>query len=117
MCAIDDLIFLLLKPESFFFFNFLLYYIHFVSNLDIRSSFSQIDLPNSWIGALVLRQIKKDWAVPGKITFREIIHAQEILALNFKFFGKNLKRFVKLNEFIKLTLTCKASVSSNHQIL
>jgi len=80
-------------------------------NLDTKSSFAQIDLPNSWIGALVLRQVKKDWAVPGKITFREVINVREILGLNFKFFGKKLKRYVKLNDFIKLTLTCKASVS------
>ena len=76
----------------------------------MTTSFAQIDIPNSWVGALVLRQVKKDWAVPGKITFREVINTQEILALNYKFFGKNLKRYVRLNDFIKLTLTCKASV-------
>ena len=82
----------------------------FVSELGMKSNFAQIDLPNSWIGALVLRQIKQDWAVPNKITFRDLINAQEILAANFKFFKKSVKQIINLNDFIKLTLLCKAAV-------
>ena len=89
-------------------------YITFAWPLGMKTSFSQTNLPNSWLTALLLHQIKDDWGkINNKITSQELNSVRGSLISAFKHYRKEMKHVIRTIDVIKLDLCCKAAVSQH----
>lgn len=77
----------------------------------MKSSFTQTNMPNSWLSALFLCQIKEDWAkIDNQVSAKELNSLRQILTSTFKHFKKELKYVIRVSDFVQLDLGCKAAV-------
>ncbi|KAI9565849.1 hypothetical protein GHT06_009646 [Daphnia sinensis] len=75
----------------------------------IRSSFPEINIPNSWLSALCLQEIKNEWGREGSQITPKVLNAlRESLTSTFKLYIKDLKHVIRTADCIQLDLCCKA---------
>lgn len=80
--------------------------------LEVKCCFTPTNVPNSWLSALFLQQIKDDWnKADNKITSKELNSVRQTLLSTYNHFKKQLKHVIKPSEFIQLDFYCKAAVS------
>lgn len=83
----------------------------FLVFLEIKSNFSQVVIPNSWLSARYLHQIKNEWSkLDSQISPKELNALKQTLTSTFKHYIKDLKHVIKISDCIRLDLCCKAAV-------
>ncbi|XP_057370237.1 uncharacterized protein LOC130691326 isoform X2 [Daphnia carinata] len=75
----------------------------------IKSNFPKINIPNSWLSALCLQEIKNEWSREGNNITPKVLNAlRKSLTSTFKLYIKDLKHVMRTADFIRLELCCKA---------
>lgn len=75
----------------------------------INYGFPEINIPNSWLSALCLQEIKNEWGRKGSQITPKVLNAlRESLTSTFKLYIKDVKHVMRTADCIQLELCCKA---------